>query len=306
MRVSSLEWSHLTCPAALALATLALAVLWAAPADAARRWQWNVDCDEVSGGGGDDRDDPMPTARLGLQIDRVQSPEYRHHLDAPDHVVFQVTVWNAGDRPEAAALEIDTCRYPMGCVNQGTDVQATWPRWLLAPGERRAVLVWSEEPLDYGRHTVNIVLTDALGAVADRYHGHPIMVGDSEITIEHLEVGGRKATPRRRARLRDVPVTDGVPLTVEVTNTGTAPEAVSAVFVVDGGTERTCGRELYTRAATVDAGGRATLSVIWAEDGVSPPIEPGRHVLTVIVYDALENVADAVRGVPIRVSSVRR
>ncbi len=291
---------------ALALAALTAGLLLAPPSEAARRFRWNVDCDETSGGGGDDREHTWPSPRMGLQIDRVQAPDYRHHLDAPDHVVFHVTVWNATDRPQAAAVEVNTCRYPVGCVSQGSDVQATWPRWLLAPGERRAVLVWSDAPLEYGRHTVNIVLTDALGAVADRYHGHPIMVGESEISIEYLEVGGRKATPRRRARLRDVLVTDGVPLSVTVSNRGTAPEAISGVFVINGGTERTCGRELYTRSATVDAGGEATLSVIWAENDVSPPIDPGRHILTVIVYDALENVADAVRGVPIRVSSVRR
>ncbi len=140
----------------------------------------------------------------------------------------------------------------------------------------------------------------------DRFHGDPLMVGDGDVRILSVDIDDRKASPRRSSRVKSLDPEVGLALTLHVENQGNAPEVVSAAFVVDGGFERSCGREIYTPAVRVGPGEREQLSAFWADESGKPLIEPGKHILSVLLYDARDALIDTRRGIPISVRSVDR
>ena len=279
----------------------------AAPASDAR-WTWNKDCDEVDRGGGGDHEEEhtLEEPKSGLQLDPLAPPQYVKHLESPEHVVFQVTAFNDSWRSQAASLVVVLCSSTTVCIEYATDLGEWAPLWALAPSERRAALVWTEEEVPMGMHTVSIALLDDVGIVVDRYHGVPIQVGLASVNISKVKVGTRQATPRRSGRVRALDATAGLPLAVEVVNEGNAPEYVSAAFVLDGGNERSCGRELYTDAQMVEPGDTTVLTTFWADDIGLPQIEAGRHILTVLLYNSRDALVDERRGIGIKVATVER
>lgn len=297
---------------------LALGILSSPPVEARRRpsWVWNKACEERPPEGGGPTNDFHPLlkgAKKGLQLDPVDVPEHAPHLDEPDIGVFRVTAWNDSPDPVAASVEVETCLFRESCVQAFADFGDFGGGHLLAPGERRSVLVFTDDVLPFGRHGVTVVLLAGGTEVADRYSTAGLMVGAAELGVSEVSLldrpfpvpEGTEAPPPLVLDRVDASV--GVALSASVGNSGTAPEQVSAGFALDGGSEWSCGREIYSKAAVVAPGeDEVTLAAEWLENEETPPIQAGKHVLSILLYDGAGELVWERRGLPFEIREVVR
>lgn len=241
---------------------------------------WAVDNDCIrkdEGGAGDEPEVLEVDPRVGLHFDEARPPDYPKELEEQGVVLFKLAAVNELEYPTAAWVEASICGFEETCVTTAGDFRTFGRRGPIQPGESRYVVFETTEKVGLGTHQVTFALFDETGAVADWWVGEPIKVGYSDVRVDDILYPGHE-TPNEPV----VAFEPGEPVSFSVvlSNLGIAPEAVVAIFSIDGGGEYTCGVELYANPVRVEP---EQEGVVVSKQWLSPT--RGRHILSVILKD---------------------
>jgi hypothetical protein len=261
------------------------------PRDSRPGWAQDNDCVRKDEGGAGDKPEVLEAEpRKGLHFDEGRPPEHGTMLPEPEIVLFKVAAINELPEPMGAWVEVSVCGFQEACVTAGGDYRLFGKRGRIEPGESRFVVFETAEKLGYGTHRVTFALFDENGKVSDWWLGEPITVGNSDVRVDEILYPG---SDQPRAPVGQIKPEEPVVFSVVVSNAGNAPEAVVAIFAIDGGGEFTCGVELYSEPTRVEAGQQSlVISKAWDKP------TPGRHILSVILKDQRGRVLYENHGVP--------
>lgn len=254
-------------------------------------WMQDNDClRKDEGGEGDDEEELEPEEPVGLHFDKARELMQAKVLATPEVLLFKVAAINESNQPVSAWVEASICGFQETCVVAGGDFRLFGRRGPIEPAESRYVVFETAEKVGFGTHRVTFALFDETGQVRDWWIGEPIQVGYSDVRVDDIIYPGHEASDKSKVKLRaDEPAT----FSVVVSNFGEAPEAVTAIFAIDGGGEFTCGVELYTDPVRIEP---EQQGVVLSKEWEKPT--RGRHVMTVLLKDQKGSVIYENYGIP--------
>lgn len=193
---------------------------------------------------GEVEDPPVfPLEVQGLRFSRMHMPDYQETWTDSDVIPMLVTVENLTDAPTDAIVEINVCAPEEECLSFGVDMWTAPPHLQLQPGETRAMVAFTPEPVALGTYRVTFTLMDGQGQARDFYFGPYLRVGKADVRLDAVLADGQPVGERGKNEIRMADPEKGIELTARVSNQGFAPTALYAVFAIY--VNRTCMDEVY-------------------------------------------------------------
>jgi hypothetical protein len=291
-----------------------VAVAFSGTADARKKSRVSrvvTNCDKDEEGAPGEEDEFPHFREESLMFDPLAPPDYQTTFsEPPEPVPMSVTVLNATDMATDAIVEVTICALEEECISLGGDLGQWGTGMSLQPGERRTLLVWLEEPLSYGKHTVSFTLMDGSGNFADYHFGERIQVGESKVEMTDVVVDGQGLAKRKSNVIRMEDPERGVLMTVKVKNEGIAPEGVYAVFAIN--VDQDCIDEVYAPSRELDAprDEDSRVEPVWVAPGTenvevtglwNRSNKVGQHTVSVLLFDQAGQLLGEQRGLRLRV-----